>query len=214
MKQPIRRIRDLIASRTEQLAQSVQKEAESQVTKATSRVETGVQSSLRDAPQATGQPPQVVGGAPDVPPVPTAEAPHKTSGNARDLMIGAGFVVAGLATSVKFLADTADKLRQPGAIQSLLYVVTATVGVFFAVIMAVTTVTAWLKLRKRDLGVLLQAGGWAINGRMRATAKIGRLFVRPSRLPRDAKRQRKDLVSSLEKLARSMPLKPSSKSSV
>jgi len=187
MKEPIRRIRDLIAARTEQLAQTVQKTAESQVAKVSARVETGVQPSLQ------------VASSPAPSPAASPEAASKTSGNVRDLMIGAGFVFAGLATSVKFLADTAAKLQQPGALRNLLYLASATVGGLFFILMAVTTLTAWMKLRKRDLGVLLQACGWAINGRIRVTAKMGRLFVRPVRLPRHAQRRRRDLISSLRR---------------
>lgn len=191
IKEPFRRLRDLITTRAELIAQSVHKEAETRVTQVTSRLETGVQSSLRTAPQTE--------------PSPEASSPPaapKTTAGARDLMIGTGFVVAGLATSLKFLADTAEKLRQPGALLRLFYVLSASAGAFLAAIMAVTALTAWLKLRRRDLGILLQAGGWAINGRIRVTAKMGRLFVRPVTLPRNAKRLRRDLVSSLEKLSR------------
>lgn len=191
IKDPLRRIRDLITTRAELLAQSVQKEVETRVTHVTSRVETGVQSSLRTVPQTTSS---------SETPLPTAAL--KPTAGARDLMIGTGFVVAGLATSFKFLADTAEKLREPGALLRLFYILSASAGAFLVVIMAVTSLTAWMKLRRRDLGVLLQAGGWAINGRIRVTAKMGRLFVRPVTLPRNAKHLRRDLISSLEKLTR------------
>jgi hypothetical protein len=210
MKEPARKLGALIASRTEQLAASVQKEAETQLTKISGSVETSVQSSLRQAPQiaSSARPP-----AETPPPTPTVVSPPtpgapRSSGTARDLMIGAGFVVAGLGTALKFFTDTAAKLREEGAVQQLLLMATTTLGVFLGVIMAITAISAWIKLRKRDMGVLLQASGWAINGRLRVKMRMARLFVRPARLPEGAQRRRKDLVVELERLARRMQIKP------
>lgn len=42
---------------------------------------------------------------------------------------------------------------------------------------------AWLKLRKRTLAPLLDASGWAVNGRTLISAKLGRLLTTRATLP-------------------------------
>ncbi len=44
-------------------------------------------------------------------------------------------------------------------------------------------IIAWLKLRKRTLAPLLDASGWAVNGRTLISAKLGRILTRRARLP-------------------------------
>jgi hypothetical protein len=51
---------------------------------------------------------------------------------------------------------------------------------------------AWLKLRQRSLGPILDASGWAINGRMRINVPLGGRLSKTARLPRDAQRSRRD----------------------
>jgi len=50
-----------------------------------------------------------------------------------------------------------------------------------AIILAVSlpsVVLAWFKLRKRDLGAILNAGGWAVNRSMRFSMRLARTFTR------------------------------------
>jgi len=42
---------------------------------------------------------------------------------------------------------------------------------------------AWLKLRKRTLAPLLDASGWAVNGRTLISAKLGRILTMRATLP-------------------------------
>ncbi len=48
---------------------------------------------------------------------------------------------------------------------------------------------AWLKLRQRSLAPILDASGWAINGRLRLNVPMGRVVSRTARLPRGARRR-------------------------
>lgn len=48
---------------------------------------------------------------------------------------------------------------------------------------------AWLKLRQRSLAPILDASGWAINGRLRLNVPMGRVVSRTARLPRGASRR-------------------------
>src|SRR5205085_2895114 len=49
-------------------------------------------------------------------------------------------------------------------------------------------VLAWLKLRQRNLGPLLDANGWAVNGRARINVPFGRALTSMAALPPGASR--------------------------
>jgi hypothetical protein len=51
---------------------------------------------------------------------------------------------------------------------------------------------AWLKLRQRSLGPILDASGWAINGRMRINTRLGRSLSQTAKVPANARRSLKD----------------------
>ena len=47
---------------------------------------------------------------------------------------------------------------------------------------------AWLKLRQRSLGPILDASGWAINGRMKVSVRLGGMLSQTAHVPPGAKR--------------------------
>ena len=51
---------------------------------------------------------------------------------------------------------------------------------------------AWLKLRQRSLGPILDASGWAINGRMKINVRLGTSLSRIAAVPRNAHRRLSD----------------------
>ena len=51
---------------------------------------------------------------------------------------------------------------------------------------------AWLKLRQRNLGPLLDANGWAVNGRVRINVPFGAALTAVAALPPGAKRSLAD----------------------
>jgi hypothetical protein len=51
---------------------------------------------------------------------------------------------------------------------------------------------AWLKLRQRTLGPVLDANGWAINGRVKITVPLGTALTNMARLPANSHRTLKD----------------------
>ena len=51
---------------------------------------------------------------------------------------------------------------------------------------------AWLKLRERSLGPLLDASGWAINGRMKINLPLGNSLSQSAKVPTSAKRMLND----------------------
>ncbi len=51
---------------------------------------------------------------------------------------------------------------------------------------------AWLKLRQRSLGPILDASGWAINGRMRINTRLGGSLSQTAKVPANARRSLQD----------------------
>ncbi len=203
MKEPFRKLRDIVERRFTQLTTTIQKEAETGIGKVGAGAETSIQTDLRQAQQEGGQP--AVAAPPPSGPGGFSEPSKpevRTSGSARDLMIGVGFLAAGVGTAFKFLVDAAKQLSNPRTVWILLIVI----GVFLAIGLIVTTISAWLRLRRRDLGVLLQASGWAINGRMRIIRPMARFFSRKTQFPEGSRKGRRDLLISIERLARKKKL--------
>lgn len=184
MMAPLRFIRDLVARRFEQMSTSLQKEAELAVGRAGTQVESSLQTGIRQAPQAAAgreaEWPAAGTGS-----TPAQVPPARSASNARDLMVGVGLLAAGLGTGLKFLTDTARQLTSPQTMRVVVVILAA----LAAVMALMTAFTAWRKLRRRDLGGLLQASGWSINSPLRLTRLMARLFTRRTRLPRGARRR-------------------------
>ncbi|MDF7667172.1 hypothetical protein PT273_04840 [Orbaceae bacterium ESL0727] len=58
----------------------------------------------------------------------------------------------------------------------------------FLIISGPSVILAWLKLRRRTLGPLLEASGWATNGHIKISLLLGKLLTSKAELPRNAKR--------------------------
>ena len=63
---------------------------------------------------------------------------------------------------------------------------------------------AWLKLRQRSLGPILDASGWAINGRMNINLGLGRSLSQTGKVPLNAKRNLADPFADSHKLRNSL----------
>ncbi len=195
IKEPFRRVYAMIGSRFSQIAQAIQKESEKTII-GTQTDQQAIQSSLTQAQQVSSVQTQQATS------ISTAES-AKTSGNIRDIMIGIGFLAAGLGTALKFLTDTARQLTQPQTLKVLLIMI----GIFLGVAILTAGISGWIKLRQRDMGILLQASGWSINGKMRIIRPMARFFCRRTRIPKGSKKYRKELLTPIEKLARKMQFK-------
>ncbi|MBQ5728193.1 MAG: hypothetical protein IIV56_04660, partial [Mailhella sp.] len=62
----------------------------------------------------------------------------------------------------------------------------------FACISGPAAFLAWLKLRKRTLGPVLEASGWAVNGQLPVNLVLGSALTSEASLPRNATRTRHD----------------------
>jgi hypothetical protein len=57
----------------------------------------------------------------------------------------------------------------------------------------------FIKIRKRDMSSLLEASGWAVNVHMRINMTMGQLFTHTPHLPKDARKERRDIVGKFVK---------------
>jgi hypothetical protein len=65
------------------------------------------------------------------------------------------------------------------------------------VVAGLSGLLGWLKLRRRDLGMLFEANGWAINARMMITRRLGIIFTRAPDFPPGTVRERHDILAGL-----------------
>lgn len=197
IKEPFRRVYGMIGGRISQIGTVIQKESEKAIA-----ISPGDQQIIQKEMQGVQQTAtQTAASAPvPNPPQPAGTSPPSAprSSTARDLMVGTGLLVAGLGTALKFVVEAAKSLTQPRTLQVLLIMI----GVFLIISILVSLISAWKKLRQRDLGVLLQASGWAINGGMQLIRPMARIFCRKTRIPKGASKYRRERLFSLEKLAR------------
>ncbi len=71
--------------------------------------------------------------------------------------------------------------------------IVAVMLVLMLIISTPSVVIAWLKLRQRTLGPLLDANGWAVNGRVRITRPLGTALTQVRVFPRGSRRIGGDL---------------------
>ena len=107
----------------------------------------------------------------------TSTRPGLLSGGG--LILGGSVAIAVLGSSLAFIINTLAKLKW--------WEILIGIGsVILAVIIPISMV-AILKLRKRDLSILLEASGWAINARIRLTHKLSKVFTYRPAYPKGSK---------------------------
>lgn len=175
MLAPIDRLRTFV---TDKLGNLVSSKAAAMEADATKGAEAATAVPKPAAPPAAGAAPAAGGGM----------------GGMQTLLIGGSVAFAAIGSSLAFIASTLAAINPLSLVLGL--------GTVVAGLMAVSGVIGWFRLRQRDLSTLLEASGWALNGRMRMTFKLGDQFtVRPDlpqgstvRLTAEQKRTRGILV--------------------
>ncbi|MGZ3459117.1 MAG: kinesin, partial [Archangium sp.] len=99
-----------------------------------------------------------------------------------------GIAFAAVGSSLAFIVTQVKSL-------TLFDVISATI-VVAAVVMLPSGLLGWLKLRKRNLALLLEGSGWALNDRLKLTRDLSALITRKPRLPRNATVDRTDVLRS------------------
>jgi hypothetical protein len=95
-------------------------------------------------------------------------------GTVAALGVAVGAISAALAT---ILAKAAGLLVLPFWQMCIAF------GIIIIAISTPAMLIAWLKLRQRNLGPILDANGWAVNGRMKVNVPLGRSLTLVAKLP-------------------------------
>lgn len=174
---PFVRMKDFVAERIEKLTAS---KLEGMEKGATERAGAQV-----DAAHATATTlPAVPAPAPAAVAVATAPAPAAApaGGGLQSLLVGGGIAFAAIGSAAAFALQTLSSIDPLNALGAILAVV--------AGIMLLSGFLGWLKLRKRDLSTLLEAGGWAFNVRIYLTRRHSLRFTHVPPLPAGSVRER------------------------
>ncbi len=113
----------------------------------------------------------------------------------RDLLIGGGVAVAALGSSFAYIARAISQVRV------IHFVIT--LGAVLLIILIPSLVMGMMKLRRRNLSILFEASGCAMNMRMKLTIGLGRLFTFVPPYPARSEKRRLDTVAELAKQIRS-----------
>lgn len=113
---------------------------------------------------------------PPPPTPPPASAGPAASGQ---MLAGGGIALAALGSSLAFMTKTFSGLSLGQILGGLAVAVLA--------VMVPSAIVAALRLRKRDLSVLLEGAGWAVNLPMRLSRAQERAFTAKPRFPKDSR---------------------------
>ena len=116
-----------------------------------------------------------------------AGAPKGEGVNVNTLILGGSIALAGIGAALASLFGVLRSWQGWAAIA----------GVVLSV-MAVSGLLGWLKLRRRDMSLLLEASGWAVNAHMKVNRRIGRVFTFTPALPKDSRIERVDVLATDE----------------
>lgn len=103
--------------------------------------------------------------------------------NPNSLILGGGMALAGLGAVLAGIFGVISSLTGWLAILGVVLVV-----------MGISALLGWLKLRRRDMALLLEANGWAVNIEMKITRPIARVFAFIPELPKGAVLDRVDML--------------------
>lgn len=104
-----------------------------------------------------------------------AAAPAPSGGNIGGLMAGGGVAIAAISSSIAYLAQTLSKIHD-------IYILYTIMVIAFFII-GPSMLLGFLRLRARDIGMILEAGGWAINGKMRINLRLASELTQVGQLP-------------------------------
>jgi hypothetical protein len=181
---PFRRAADFIGQKVEGWIGSAADSQQTALARSTEEGVTGARTAA-EAAAANATTNAASGNRPAAAPAAPA-APPREGLNINSLVVGGGVALAGLGAVVASLFGALTSLKGWAAI----------LGVIVAVI-AISALAGWVKLRNRDMGLLLEASGWAMNVRMKVSARVAPLFAFIPDLPKDAEIDRRDVLPAV-----------------
>jgi hypothetical protein len=103
------------------------------------------------------------------------------------LVVGGSLALAALGSALAYVVSAVTSIAPLNLVAGLLGIV--------AVVAGLSALAGWFKLRRRDMGLLLEASGWAINAEMRLTRRLGVTFTRIPDLPAGTRIDRLDILA-------------------
>ena len=94
--------------------------------------------------------------------------------------------IAALGSSFAYAAKALSQVK-------LTHILVTLAGLLFIVLLP-GVIAGFIKIRKRDMSVLLEALGLAVNVRMRLSHTLGELFTHTPPLPKGSRRDRNDTL--------------------
>lgn len=177
MTLPFERIGQFISTKIEGMATAGEKSLDTALEKSYTHGTTV-------ATTAVAAPTPAAPGAPAVPPATPAAAAGPGG-----VIAAVGLTVAAVGSSLAFIVSQLKSL-------TLFDVVTALI-IMSAGVMVPSGLLGWLKLRKRNLALLLEGSGWALNDRLFLTRDLAAIVTRRPRLPKNATVDRTDVLRSV-----------------
>ena len=180
IKAPFLQLGQFIEKLADKFSTSRYTEMEKGLSKGIDSVEKTVQKGVQEATTTT---------APAAQAATTAQASR--SGAMRDIMVGGSVAVAALGSALAFITKSLSQVKWWQL----------PIGVLVAVLVLIVPliILGVIKLRRRNLGPILEASGWAINAKLKIGGSMGFLLTRRGEFPKDAIRDRKDMVKSIAK---------------
>jgi len=104
----------------------------------------------------------------------------------RDLLVGGGVAIAALGSSFAYITKAMSQVK-------LIHVAT-TLGLIIIAVLLPSLIIGIMKLRRRNLSIIFEASGCAINVRMKMTVNLGRIFTFIPPYPAGSKKKGLDLL--------------------
>lgn len=184
VKSPFRRASKFISTKVEEFGAS---QLSAREKAATAQMDAGVLAAGTTVVNAPG----AIAAAPAAKPADAAKpaaAPAPTGGGMSTLLMGGGLAFAAIGSALAYVVSAIASVKPLSLLLAL-----AGVAAFIG---GISGFLGWLKLRRRDMGLLFEANGWAINPQMRLDRRIGRVFTRTPRFPEGTRIELRDQVES------------------
>ena len=177
---PFRRASQFVSKKIEDWVGSAQASQEKSMLdsadKGVTAAQTSAEQAARDVAAGKAPPPAKVVAAP-------AEKKEAEGLNVNTLVLGGGIALAGASAVVASLFGMLSTLKGWLAVFGII----AAVG-------GLSGLLGWLKLRRRDMSLILEASGWAVNVHMKINRRIGRIFTFIPDLPPGSIKERLDAL--------------------
>lgn len=173
IRAPFKKAAKTISEKIESLTSAKMKEQEDL---ATGKLNAGL-----DSVEAASKAPPAPAADAAKPAAPAADAKAPAAGGSgiKDLVLGGGIAFAALGSSIAFIVKALSEVNPLNAAITVVSVILA--------IVLLLTLMSWNKLKKRDLSLLFEANGWAVNARQKLSRRLGGRFTISPKLPKGTK---------------------------